>query len=228
MTDKRSSIANILYSIVDTTEIGGTTFNIYGSILKTLEAVRKHSWAELHGAYVALTGDIRIGATQLEMVSAEDVEAVVCGAVQIVWAERTGRESILPPLQRNQETRVTLAKSRSREHFLSEKQRAKKQPKGAKKMDEPQEGQEATGSTEGGETTATAPEGNGEATGGDKKPKVFVRGVTGFVSKKLDEGVTEIETLVELAAASFPECKNVRRHIQYVARERGITLTNRL
>lgn len=191
-------VTNSLLRVILHVDMGGYTFNVYGSMSWTMGEVAKLPWEQIRAAYVELTGDAR------DDVNSELATRVVKNALQEAWALYTRRDDIVERVAQRHGTDIEVAVTTTphQEEQVTDQDTA---PTAA-------EDQQAT---EGTTTEEATPKGN---------PKIPTRGAMGRMHQLLKEGIQDEEEILRVLRNEYPSAKQLQRNLRYVARITGFKL----
>jgi hypothetical protein len=189
-------------------DLGGVSFLVYGSMSWTVANVRTMEWANVHKAYVSITGDSR------EEVDQDAARNVVAGELQKYWADCQNRQDLKTVIDEQQAKRIEFAtqdppvtpagshaaQGRKRGGSMATKKKVSKKKASDK---------------------AAEKKPKKEASGGSEVPQ---RGASGLAAKLIGEGDHSRESVTKKVTEAFPDVKNVAPAVSYAARCVGVTL----
>lgn len=212
MARRTSDSANELYKEIAAVVIGEYEYKVFGSMSWTVAEVRKVPWETLQKAYIELTGD------QRPEVNRDTATNVVCGHLQFTWAELKNRPDLKDTLTANQAKRIADALVSTQP--VPKVRNIRRSGVGTSKPE----------SMDMSDSNTSAPTAEGE--GGtppaavDETPRTIPkRGAMGKAAEVINSGVTDGPTIEKAVVEAYPDVKNVKRHIQYVAKTLKVKLT---
>jgi hypothetical protein len=200
-------VTNPLLRVILQVELGGHTFNVYGSMSWTMSEVAKLPWSVIHSAYIELTGD------KSDEVNNDLATRVVQNALQEAWALYSQRDDIVGRVASHHEMDAMRAVTHLTAVPTTQEQQM--EPDEINNNEDPQANEADAPST----PAPAAAEGRTE-----KTVKVPTRGAMGRMHELLKQGIQSEEEILRVLTNEYPSAKQLQRNLRYVARIAGFTL----
>lgn len=213
MSRRTPDAANHLYQPLQTVELSGVQFHIYGSMSWTVAEAKKRPWEDVRTAYIGLTGDTR------DDVNRDQVYNVVAGQLQFSWARLKDRTDLVPTLEKNQQTRIENAVKSVEPPPKTTRRKVPVPPKTNNNEGASVSDQNTSENVEG-NTNADTQTPTSEPTTDKKQGRTSIptRGSMGKAAELINAGELREDIIVKQVQDTFPETKNVLRHVRYTAK----------